>query len=85
MVSSRLIKLSLWRRLIRADVLDPTLVRPGRFDRKVTLDLPDRNDREEILKIHSMKKPLEADVNLRVIAQNELPGFSGGGFIFSDE
>jgi cell division protease FtsH len=60
----------------RADVLDPALVRPGRFDRKVTLDLPDRNDREEILKIHSMKKPLEADVNLRVIAERT-PGFSG--------
>lgn len=60
----------------RADVLDPALVRPGRFDRKVTLDLPDRNDREEILKIHSVKKPLEADVNLRVIAERT-PGFSG--------
>ena len=60
----------------RADVLDPALVRPGRFDRKVTLDLPDRNDREAILKIHSVKKPLEADVNLRVIAERT-PGFSG--------
>jgi cell division protease FtsH len=60
----------------RADVLDPALVRPGRFDRKVTLDLPDRNDREAILKIHSAKKPLEADVNLRVIAERT-PGFSG--------
>lgn len=60
----------------RADVLDPALVRPGRFDRKVTLDLPDRNDREAILKIHSAKKPLESDVNLRVIAERT-PGFSG--------
>lgn len=60
----------------RADVLDPALVRPGRFDRKVMLDLPDRNDREEILLIHSLKKPLTEDVNLRVIAERT-PGFSG--------
>ncbi len=60
----------------RPDVLDPALVRPGRFDRKVMLDLPDRNDREDILKIHSIKKPLAEDVNLRVIAERT-PGFSG--------
>ncbi|MCX6747838.1 MAG: ATP-dependent zinc metalloprotease FtsH [Candidatus Nomurabacteria bacterium] len=60
----------------RADVLDPALVRPGRFDRKVILDLPDRNDREEILKIHSRKKPLAEDINLRLIAERT-PGFSG--------
>jgi cell division protease FtsH len=60
----------------RADVLDPALVRPGRFDRKVVLDLPDRNDREEILHIHSLKKPLAEDVNLKTIAERT-PGFSG--------
>ena len=60
----------------RADVLDPALVRPGRFDRRVLLDLPDRNDREEILKIHSRGKPFGEDVNLRTIAERT-PGFSG--------
>lgn len=60
----------------RADVLDPALLRPGRFDRRVMLDLPDRKDREEILKIHARKKPLAEDVNLEVIAQRT-PGFSG--------
>lgn len=60
----------------RADVLDPALIRPGRFDRRVILDLPDRNEREEILKIHSRKKPLTEDVNLSVIAART-PGFSG--------
>jgi cell division protease FtsH len=60
----------------RPDVLDPALLRPGRFDRRVTIDLPDRNDREEILKIHSLKKQLAEDVNLRVVAERT-PGFSG--------
>ncbi len=60
----------------RPDVLDPALLRPGRFDRRVTIDLPDRNDREEILKIHSLKKPFAEDVGLRVIAERT-PGFSG--------
>lgn len=60
----------------RPDVLDPALLRPGRFDRRVILDLPDINDREEILKIHSKKKPLAGDVNLRRIAERT-PGFSG--------
>jgi len=60
----------------RPDVLDPALLRPGRFDRRVTLDLPDRNDREEILKIHSRKKTFAEDVNLRTIAERT-PGFSG--------
>jgi cell division protease FtsH len=60
----------------RPDVLDPALVRPGRFDRKVLLDLPDRNDREEILKIHALKKPLAEDINLKLIAERT-PGFSG--------
>lgn len=60
----------------RSDVLDPALLRPGRFDRRVMVDLPDRRDREEILKIHSRKKPLEADVDLKVVAERT-PGFSG--------
>ena len=60
----------------RPDVLDPALLRPGRFDRRVTLDLPDRHDREEILKVHSKKKPFAEDVNLKVIAERT-PGFSG--------
>jgi cell division protease FtsH len=60
----------------RPDVLDPALLRPGRFDRRVTIDLPDRHDREEILKIHSAKKPFAEDVNLSVIAERT-PGFSG--------
>ena len=60
----------------RPDVLDPALLRPGRFDRRVTIDLPDRNDREEILKIHSAKKPFAEDVVLKVIAERT-PGFSG--------
>lgn len=60
----------------RPDVLDPALLRPGRFDRRVVLDLPDIHDREEILKIHSVKKPLGEDVDLKVIAQRT-PGFSG--------
>ena len=60
----------------RPDVLDPALLRPGRFDRRVTIDLPDRSDREEILKIHARKKPFAEDVNLVVIAERT-PGFSG--------
>ncbi|MCK9345275.1 MAG: ATP-dependent zinc metalloprotease FtsH [Candidatus Pacebacteria bacterium] len=60
----------------RPDVLDPALLRPGRFDRRVTLDLPDREGREEILNIHARKKPLAEDVNLKVIAERT-PGFSG--------
>ncbi len=60
----------------RPDVLDPALVRPGRFDRKVLLDLPDRADREAILEIHALKKPLAEDINLKLIAERT-PGFSG--------
>ena len=60
----------------RPDVLDPALLRPGRFDRRVTLDFPDRNDREEILRIHSKEKPFAEDVNLSVLAERT-PGFSG--------
>ncbi len=60
----------------RSDVLDPALLRPGRFDRRVVVDLPDRKDREEILLIHARKKPLEKDVDLKVVAERT-PGFSG--------
>jgi len=60
----------------RPDVLDPALLRPGRFDRRVTIDLPDRKDREDILKTHARKKPLGPDVKLVVIAERT-PGFSG--------
>lgn len=60
----------------RPDVLDPALLRPGRFDRRVILDLPDINDREKILKIHSKNKPFEKEVDLRRIAERT-PGFAG--------
>jgi len=60
----------------RPDVLDPALLRPGRFDRRVTLDLPDLEDREEVLKIYAVKKPFAEDVNLRTVAERT-PGFSG--------
>ncbi len=60
----------------RPDVLDPALLRPGRFDRRVMIDLPDINDREAILKVHSLKKPLAESVNLRIIAERSA-GFSG--------
>ena len=60
----------------RPDVLDPALLRPGRFDRRIILDLPDINDREEILKIHSRNKTFTPDVNLRKAAERT-PGFSG--------
>jgi cell division protease FtsH len=60
----------------RADVLDTALLRPGRFDRRVYLSLPDRKDRELILKIHANEKPLEDNVNLSVVAERT-PGFSG--------
>jgi cell division protease FtsH len=60
----------------RPDVLDPALLRPGRFDRRVTIDLPDRKDRLEILSVHARKKPFGPDVNFDVIAERT-PGFSG--------
>ncbi len=60
----------------RPDVLDAALLRPGRFDRRVVVDLPDIAGREEILKIHSRGKPLASDVNLRKVAERT-PGFSG--------
>lgn len=60
----------------RPDVLDPALLRPGRFDRRVTMDLPDINEREQILAIHVKNKPLAPDVKMRQIAERT-PGFSG--------
>ena len=60
----------------RPDILDPALLRPGRFDRKVVLDLPDVKGRKEILKIHCRNKPLALDVDLQEIAERT-PGFSG--------
>jgi cell division protease FtsH len=60
----------------RPDVLDQALLRPGRFDRQVVLDMPDIEGREKILEIHSKKKPLADDVELRKIAVRT-PGFSG--------
>lgn len=60
----------------RPDVLDPALLRPGRFDRQVVLDLPDIKDREEILKVHAKGKPIATDADLRKIAERT-PGFSG--------
>jgi cell division protease FtsH len=60
----------------RPDVLDAALLRPGRFDRRVMLDMPDINDREAILKIHAKGKPLADDVDLRTVAVRT-PGFAG--------
>jgi cell division protease FtsH len=60
----------------RPDILDPALLRPGRFDRRVVLDLPDINDREEILKVHAKNKPLAKEIALRKVAERT-PGFSG--------
>ena len=60
----------------RGDILDPALLRPGRFDRKIILDPPDVHDREEILKIHSKEKPLAENVNFKEIAERT-PGFTG--------
>jgi cell division protease FtsH len=60
----------------RPDVLDPALLRPGRFDRRVMVDLPDLKDREAILKVHGRNKPLDKEVNLTIISQHT-PGFSG--------
>ncbi len=60
----------------RPDVLDPALLRPGRFDRQVVVDIPDIKGREGILKVHSRKIPLAKSVNLKIIARGT-PGFSG--------
>jgi cell division protease FtsH len=60
----------------RPDILDPALLRPGRFDRRITVDLPTLKDREEILEIHSRNKPFDSGVDLERIARGA-PGFSG--------
>ena len=60
----------------RPDILDPALLRPGRFDRRVVLDQPSLKDREAILKIHSLDKPLAQNADLRVVAERTV-GFSG--------
>ncbi|WP_041274355.1 ATP-dependent zinc metalloprotease FtsH [Desulforamulus reducens] len=60
----------------RPDILDPALLRPGRFDRQVVVDSPDVKGREEILKVHSKGKPLEENVDLEVLARRT-PGFTG--------
>ena len=60
----------------RPDVLDPALLRPGRFDRRVIVDRPDIRGREEVLKVHSRKVPMAEDVNLNILARGT-PGFSG--------
>jgi cell division protease FtsH len=60
----------------RPDILDPALLRPGRFDRQVTLDLPDVKGRRAVLDVHAKGKPFEPDVKLEVIAK-QTPGFSG--------
>ncbi len=60
----------------RPDVLDSALLRPGRFDRKVILDLPDKKAREAVLKIHTIGKPLSKNVSLKEVAERT-PGFSG--------
>ncbi len=60
----------------RPDVLDPALLRPGRFDRRVIVDRPDIKGREEVLRVHSKKVPMAEDVNLNILARGT-PGFSG--------
>lgn len=60
----------------RPDVLDPALLRPGRFDRQVTVGLPDKNAREEILKVHARNKTLDKNITLEYLAKRT-PGFSG--------
>ena len=60
----------------RPDILDPALLRPGRFDRRVTVNYPDMRGREEILKVHCRNKPLEESVNLKKIAETTI-GFTG--------
>ncbi|QSX09674.1 ATP-dependent zinc metalloprotease FtsH [Alkalibacter rhizosphaerae] len=60
----------------RPDILDPALLRPGRFDRQVMVGIPDVKGREEILRVHIKDKPLDEDINLRTIAKST-PGFTG--------
>ena len=60
----------------RPDILDPALLRPGRFDRQITVDRPDLKGREAVLKVHARNKPLDEDVDLKTVAMRT-PGFSG--------
>jgi cell division protease FtsH len=60
----------------RPDILDPALLRPGRFDRQITVDAPDLRGREQILKVHAKGKPVAADVDLHAVAKRT-PGFTG--------
>ena len=60
----------------RADILDPALLRPGRFDRQIYVGRPDQKGREEILAVHARNKPLAEDVDLKILAQST-PGFTG--------
>jgi cell division protease FtsH len=60
----------------RPDILDPALLRPGRFDRQVVVGVPDVKGREEILKVHSKGKPLSSDIDLKILAKRT-PGFTG--------
>src|SRR5699024_11791962 len=60
----------------RPDILDPALLRPGRFDRQITVDRPDVRGREAVLKVHARNKPLDETVELKTIAMRT-PGFSG--------
>ncbi len=60
----------------RPDVLDPALLRPGRFDRQIVVDAPDQQGRLQILKVHSKGKPLDGDINLEVLSRGT-PGFTG--------
>ena len=60
----------------RPDILDPALLRPGRFDRQVVVGRPDLHGREAILKVHARNKPLADDVDLKTIAK-KTPGFTG--------
>ncbi|APC46772.1 ATP-dependent zinc metalloprotease FtsH [Virgibacillus halodenitrificans] len=60
----------------RADILDPALLRPGRFDRQITVDRPDVKGRQEVLQVHARNKPLDSTVDLKIIAMRT-PGFSG--------
>ena len=60
----------------RPDILDPALLRPGRFDRQIVVGAPDVKGREEILKVHTKNKPLESDVDLKILAKRT-PGFCG--------
>lgn len=60
----------------RPDILDSALLRPGRFDRQIVVDVPDQKGREEILKVHARNKPLDPEVDLKAVAQRT-PGFTG--------